>query len=84
MQLSIAIVFSQQKHELLAGEVFALESRFRAVKVFDRVALLKFPFERFEYLANDPPVLITADASGNLSLLNPNVRDDGDGFVIVA
>jgi hypothetical protein len=60
------------------------ESRFRAVKVFDHVALLKLPFERLQHLADDSPVFVATDATGDLSLLNPNVRDDGDGFVIVA
>ena len=84
MQLSVAIVFCQEEHELLAHEGFLFESRFGAVKVFDRVALFELSFERLDHFTNDSPVFVTADARGDLSLLNANVGHDRNGLVIVA
>ena len=84
MELVVAIVFGQQKHKLLAREVLLFDSRFGAVKVFDHVALLELPLKRLEHFASDFPVFITADAGRYFSTLNTDVRDDSNGFVIVA
>jgi hypothetical protein len=84
MQLVVAIVFGEEKHELLAHEGFLFEARLGAVKVFDRVALPELSLERLDHFANDSPVFITDDAIGDLGLLNANVCDDSDGFVITA
>jgi len=84
MRLAVAIVFGQEKHELLASEVRLFEARFGAVKILDRVALLEPALERLEHFAVDLPVFITANTAGYFSLLNTNVRDDGNGFVVAA
>ena len=84
MQRAVAIILGEQEDELLAHEGFLFEARFGAVKVFDRVARFELSFERLDHFANDSPVLVTADARGDLSLLNANVGHDRDGLVIFA
>jgi len=54
------------------------------VEILDRVAFLKLSFEWLQHLADDSPVLVATDATGDFRLLDANVRHDGDGFVIVA
>jgi hypothetical protein len=54
------------------------------VKVFDHVAFLKLPFERFDHFPGDFPVFVTGNAIGDLSVLNANVRHDRNCFVIAA
>ena len=84
MKLSIRIAFSQQKNNLLSREILFLKARFSSVKVVDLVAFFKSPFERLEHEGLDAPVLISNNTAGDLSLLDANVSDNGDGFVIVS
>ena len=66
----------QQKHDLLTTEILFLKPRLRTVKIRKHITLLKLPFERLDHFRPDLPILVTANTVRNLSLLNPNVRDD--------
>ena len=54
------------------------------MKVFDHIAFPESTLERLEHFGTDLPVFISADATRDFRLLNANVRDDGNGFVIVS
>ena len=84
MQLSIAIALGQQEDDLLAREVLLFESCFSTVNVFDYVALLELPFEGLQHFGAYRPILITNYSIRDLSLLDANVRDDGNSFVIAS
>ena len=84
MHLSISMALSQQENNLLSREVRLLEPCFGAVKIFDHLTLLESSFKGLEHLRTNAPVLITTNAIRNLSFLDANVSDDGDGFVIAS
>ena len=81
---SFAIGFGEKKNDLLAREVFLLETCFGAVKVFNRVAFLEFPLERFEHQGVDLPVLVTTNATRDFRVLDSDVRNDSDRFVVLS
>ena len=90
MKLTISIAFGLQENDLLSREVFFFKTCFSSVNIFDHVAFLEFPFERLEHLGFDRPVLIannvlTANnAARDFSLLDANVSDYRNCFVIAA
>ena len=83
MMFSVSIGFSQEEDNLLACEILLLETSFSAVKVFNRVAFLEPSFERLEYDRIDLPILITANTIRDFSMLDADVRHNGDRFVVV-
>ena len=50
--------------------------------VFDRVAFLEFTFERLEHYSVDLPILVATNTVRYLRLLDANVRDHRNLFVI--
>ena len=82
MTSSFPIGLTQQENNLLAREILLFETSFCAVKIFDRVAFFEPALERLEHDCVDLPILVAADAIGYLRMLDANVRDDGDRFVI--
>ncbi len=66
----------KQKNDLLATKILSLKPRLRTVEIRKRIALLKLPLERLDHHGVDLPILIAANTTRNLRLLNPNVRDD--------
>ena len=54
------------------------------MNIFDRIALLKLPFERFEYYAVDLPILVATNPACYLRLLDANMSNNGNGFVIAS
>ena len=81
---SLLIGFRQEEDDLLAREVVLLEAGFRAVKVFNRIALFEATFEWLDHDCVDLPILITANAIRDLGMLDANVCNDGDRFVVVS
>ena len=81
---SFAIGFSEQEDDLLAREILLLESSFRAVKVFDRIAFLELAFERLEHDRVDFPIFIATDTIGDFGVLDANVGHNLNGFVILS
>ena len=63
--------------------MISLETCFCAVRVFDRIAFLEFAFERFEHYGVDLPTLIATDTARYLRLLDANVRDNRNFFVVL-
>src|SRR5215212_9185917 len=53
------------------------------MEIVDHVTFLKLPFERLEHYRTDLPVLIPTDAPRDLSLLDANVSNHRNRFVIV-
>jgi|GEM_PF-3034322 len=84
MKLTISITFSQQEDDLLSHEGFSFETCFSAVKEVDHVTFLELPLERLEHYGMDAPVLIATNTSGDFSLLDANVSDDLNRFVIAS
>ena len=74
----------QQENDLLATEKLFLDPRLSAVKVRELITLLELSFERFDHDRLNLPILIPGNTTRNLSLLNPNVRDDLDRSIIVS
>jgi hypothetical protein len=54
------------------------------VKVFDHIAFPESSFERLEHFGANFPVFISTDATRDFRLLDANVSDNSDGFVIVS
>ena len=84
MKLPLSITFDQQEHDFLAGEILFLETCLRPVAILDRVAFLELPFERLEHYGIDLPILITTDTACYLRLLDANMSNNGNGFVIAS
>ena len=83
MNLSVLSTLRQQEHDLLATEILALETRLCTVEVCEFVTLFKLSLERLDHHRADLPILLATDATRNLSLLDPDVRDDRDRLVIL-
>jgi hypothetical protein len=84
MELPVLLALSQEKDDLLSHEGLSLETCFSAVKVVDHITFFELPFEWLDHYRTDAPVLITTNTSGDFSLLNANVSDDLDRFVIAS
>ena len=50
--------------------------------VFDRVAFPEFTFERLEHYSVDLPILVPANTARYLRVLDANVCDHGNSFVV--
>src|SRR5215213_4507801 len=83
MNRSVLSTLRQQKNDLFATEILPLKTRLSAMEVCEHITLFKLPFERLDHHRADLPVLIPANATRNLSLVNPNVRDDRNRSVIL-
>ena len=53
------------------------------MKVFDRVAFLELAFERLKHDRIDLPILVTTNTIRDFGVVDSNVGDDLNGFVIV-
>jgi hypothetical protein len=84
MEFPIAITFGQEENDLLSREVFFLKSGLSSVNVVDHVAFPELPFERLDHFGFDRPVLVTTNAVRDFSLLDTNVSDNSNLFVIAA
>ena len=82
MTSSFAIGLTQEENNLLAGEILLLETSFSAVEIFDCVALFEAALERLEHDCVDLPILITTNTVRDFGVLDTDVRDYLDGFVV--
>ena len=84
MKLLVSITFSQEENDLLSHERLSFETCFSAVKKIDHVTFFELPLERLEHYGMDAPVLVATNAARDFSLLDANVSDDLNRFVIAS
>lgn len=82
MKLPVAITLSEQENDLLSREPISFEACLGTVEEFDCVAFLKPSLERLQHYSIQLPVLISTNAARHFSLLDANVNDDSNCFVI--
>ena len=54
------------------------------MEVFDHIAFPESSLERLEHFGTNLPIFISADAAGDFGLLDADVSDDSNGFVIIS
>src|SRR5205085_330446 len=84
MSIPISISFSQQKDELLTGEIFSFQSCLSSVEELDCIIFLESSFKRLEHHCVDLPVFIATNTTSDFGLLDANMRDYGNRFVIAS
>src|ERR1041385_4707668 len=84
MEFPVLISFSQQEDNLFTSEMFSFQSCFSSVEVLDSISFLKSSFERLEHHRVDLPVLIATDSARDFGLIDANMSNRGNCFVIAS